>query len=208
MMFAYIIQGIVYGFAAATQPGPFQTYLILQTLKQGWQRTLPMVLAPLLSDGPIIVLVLLLLTQVPVWLVQLLEVAGGVFVIYLAVQAWKSWAKHDSIPDGATTTSNRRTVFQAALVNLLNPAPYLFWSLVTGPILLTGWRETPANGIAMLGAFYLTMLTACTAIILLFGMANRFGVKTTRVLQLLSVLALGSFGLYHIGLGVWAYCHA
>jgi len=147
---------------------------------------------------------LLILTRVPVWLVQLLEVAGGIFVVYLAVQAWKSWRTHHSIPDTRTASNSRRTVFQAAFVNLLNPAPYLFWSLVTGPILLTGWREAPANAIGMLSAFYLTMMIACTAIIVLFGMANRFGVKVTRVLQLLSAPALGSFGLYHMvaGLGL------
>lgn len=203
-MLGYIIQGMVYGFAAATQPGPFQTFLILRTLSQGWRQTLPMVLAPLLSDGPIIVLVLVILTQVPLWLVQTLEIVGGVFVVYLAAQGWKAWRRCDSVPVAAAAPGSGRTVFQAALVNLLNPGPYLFWSLVTGPILLMGWREEPVYGIAMLAGFYLTMTTACTAIIMLFGMADRFGAKATKALQLLSVLALGGFGIYHIGAGLWA----
>ena len=202
MVFAYILQGMAYGFAAATQPGPFQTYLILQALKRGWKRTLPMALAPLLSDGPIILLVLLVLTQVPLWLVRSLRVAGGFFLIYLAIGAWRTWRGHHSIPDTSTTSTSRRTVFQAALVNLLNPAPYLFWSLVTGPILLTGWREAPANGIALLGAFYVTMLSACTIIILLFAMASRFSTRATRFMQLFSTIALAGFGLYQIGGGV------
>ncbi|MBK7455571.1 MAG: hypothetical protein IPJ46_18150 [Anaerolineales bacterium] len=42
--------GIGYGLAAASQPGPFQTYLISQTLTRGWKRTLPAALAPLVSD--------------------------------------------------------------------------------------------------------------------------------------------------------------
>ncbi len=201
-MLAYIIQGVTYGFAAAAQPGPFQTYLISQTLRQGWRRTLPMVAAPLLSDGPILVLVLLILSRVPAWWVQLLEIAGGVFVVYLAVVAWRSWRRDNTIP-GSASAGSPRSVFQAALVNLLNPAPYLFWSLVTGPILLTGWREAPINGIGMLAGFYLTMVTACGAIIMLFAMANRLGVKVARGLQLLSALALAGFGLYRICVGVF-----
>jgi threonine/homoserine/homoserine lactone efflux protein len=55
-MWLYILQGIGYGFAAAAQPGPFQTYLISQTLIKGWKPTLPAAFAPFLSDGPIIAL--------------------------------------------------------------------------------------------------------------------------------------------------------
>lgn len=160
-----------------------------------------MVFAPLVSDGPIISLVLLVLTQVPVWLVQTLEIAGGIFVTYLAFQAWRSWRAHHSLPDGENSSRSRRTLFQAALVNVLNPAPYLFWSLVTGPILLTGWREAPSNAIGMLIAFYATMTAGCTAIIVLFGLTAQLGVKATRFLQMVSTLALAGFGLYHIVIG-------
>lgn len=46
-MTTYLILGITYAFAAAMQPGPFQTYVIAQTLSRGWKRTLPAAFAPL-----------------------------------------------------------------------------------------------------------------------------------------------------------------
>lgn len=205
-MISYIIQGVAYGFAAAAQPGPFQTYLISQTLVRGWRRTLPMIAAPLLSDGPILVLVLLVLSQMPVWWVPLLETAGGIFVVYLGAGAWLSWRRRYPIRNSGMEGS-RRSVFHAAVVNLLNPSPYLFWSLVTGPILLTAWRETPAKGIGMLVAFYSTMLGACLVIIMFFGLAHRLGLRVTRSLQLAAALALAGFGLYHISRGIWLCWH-
>src|SRR5688500_16389761 len=92
-MWPYILQGIVYGFAAAAQPGPLQTYLISQTLRTGWKRTLPAAFAPLLSDGPIIALSLLILSQIAPWLQRTLHIAGGLFVLYLAYDVYKPW-KH------------------------------------------------------------------------------------------------------------------
>ena len=138
-MWLYIVQGIGYGFAAAVQPGPFQTYLISQTLTKGWKRTLPAALAPLVSDGPIIAFCLLVLSQVPAWLQRFLYIAGGLFVLYLAHSAYKSWKNFD--PNLASAeTGTQQSVLKAALINMLNPNPYIFWSLVTGPILLAGWR--------------------------------------------------------------------
>src|SRR5215216_5195710 len=94
-MWLYIIQGLGYGFAAAVQPGPFQTYLISQTLSKGWKQTLPAALAPLLSDEPIITLCLLVLSQVPAWLQRFLYIAGGLFILYLAFGAYSSWKIFD-----------------------------------------------------------------------------------------------------------------
>ena len=141
-MTAYLILGMTYAFAAAVQPGPFLTFLISRTLTNGWRRTIPAAFAPLLSDGPIIVLVLLVLSQMPGWLVQALQVAGGVFLLYLALGAFKTWRNYKA-KDANEFDSTRQTVFKAVVVNLLNPAPYLGWSLVMGPLLLKGWREAP-----------------------------------------------------------------
>jgi hypothetical protein len=64
-MLPFFLQGLTLGFAAGAQPGPFQTYLISQTLSQGWRRAWIAAFGPLLSDGPIVALVLLVLSQIP-----------------------------------------------------------------------------------------------------------------------------------------------
>ncbi|MDO8836583.1 MAG: LysE family transporter, partial [Vicinamibacterales bacterium] len=86
-MTTYAILGATYAFAAAAQPGQFQAYLIAQTLSHGWRRAIPITLAPVLSDLPIVALVLVALTQVPPVFLHGLRVVGGFFLIYLAAQA-------------------------------------------------------------------------------------------------------------------------
>ena len=200
-MSTYLILGMAYAFAAAVQPGPLQTYLISQTLSHGWRRTLPAAFSPLISDGPVIVLVLLVLSRVPVWLVQGLRLAGGVFVLYLAWGAVKAWRGYDAQQMAPAPSS----LLRAALVNVLNPNPYISWSLVLGPLLLKGWREAPANGVALLAAFYGTMVLSLAGTIVLFAAARNLGPRVTRALIGLSSVALACFGCYLLwsGVGGW-----
>ena len=118
----YLIQGIGYGFAAAVQPGPFQTYVIAQTLNSGWRNTLPAALAPLVSDGPIIALVLLVLSQVPEWMQRFLYVASGLFVLYLAANAFIGW-RNFGTADVAAIPSTQQSLLRAAMMNVLIPGP-------------------------------------------------------------------------------------
>jgi len=202
-MIEYLLLGTTFGFAAAVQPGPFTAYLISRALTQGWRRTLPAIFAPLLSDGPIALLVLLVLTRMPAGLVQWLHLFGGAFVLYLAVGAWRSWRDFDAA--AATPTSTERSLFEAATVNLLNPNPYLGWSLVLGPLLLKGWHESPAHGIAVVASFYGTMIAGFAGIVLLFHLARGAGPRITRALVGASALALAGFGAYQLWLGTAAW---
>jgi threonine/homoserine/homoserine lactone efflux protein len=197
----YVIQGIGYGFAAAVQPGPFQTYIISQTLNNGWRRTLPAAFAPLISDGPIIVLVLLVLSQVPDWLQQFLYIASGLFILYLAWSVFTAWRNFNPM-DLVTAQASQQSVLRAAMMNALSPGPYIYWSLVTGPILLTGWREAPINGIGFLVGFYLAIIVSLGGIILLFGTARQLGPKVNRALLGISAVALVCFGLHQLWQGI------
>ena len=200
-MWIYLLQGIGYGLAAASQPGPFQTYIISQTLTRGWKRTLPAALAPLVSDGPIILVCLLVLSQVPAWLQRFLYIAGGLFILYLAFGTFKSWKNFDSQSPQPESTGGQ-SVLKAALMNALNPNPYIFWTLVTGPILLKGWRETPIYGIGFLAGFYITLISGLAALTLIFGTVARIGPKINRILLGGSAIVLFCFGLYQLWLGV------
>ena len=206
MMF-YLLSGITYAFAAAVQPGPFQSYLISQTLSIGWRRTLPAAFAPLLSDGPIIVLTVILLSRIPGWLINVLQCAGGIFLLSLAVHAWKTWKNFDS-ENINHPASSRKTLIEAMLVNFLNPAPYLGWSLVMGPLLLKGWRESTLNGIALLLGFYTTMVLSQMGIVLLFARAGKLGVQVNRALLCLSAIGLMCFGLYQLWSGIMSLSYA
>ncbi|MCB0119808.1 MAG: LysE family transporter [Anaerolineales bacterium] len=201
-MLIYLFQGIGYGFAAASQPGPFQAFLVSQSLTRGWKRALPGALAPLVSDGPIILLCVLVLSQLPDWLQQVMYILGGLFVLYLAYGAFKSWRDYDetiSHPE----LSNQQTILKAALTNALSPGAYLFWMFITGPLLVQGWRETPIHGVALLVGFYATLISGLAVIIVIFGSAARLGPKLNRALLGISSIVLFGFGLYQLWKGIF-----
>jgi threonine/homoserine/homoserine lactone efflux protein len=206
----YVIQGIGYGFAAAVEPGPFQTYLIAQALSKGWRRALPAALAPLVSDGPIVALVLLVLSQVPETFQRVLYIAGGLFILYLAQNAFLAWRDFDVAPP-VSAQSGQQSLLKAAMMNALSPGPYMYWSLVTGPVLLAGWREAPANGVGFLAGFYVAIVASLAGIIVLFGTARQLGPRVTRTLLGISAVALVGFGVYQLWLGIsgWVVgqCH-
>ncbi len=194
-MLAYLLLGITYAFAAAAQPGVFQTYIISQSLAHGWRRALPAALAPFVSDIPVVTLTLFVLTRLPTDFAVWIRMAGGLFVLYLAWGGYRAWRTYDpaKLPP---PPSGRESVLKAALVNVLNPNPYIAWSLVLGPLLLKGWREAPSHGLALVAAFYTTIIVSTAAIIVLFGTARKLGPRVSRALVGISAAALACFGAY------------
>jgi threonine/homoserine/homoserine lactone efflux protein len=194
-MLFYIIFGLTYGFAAAVQPGPLQTYFISQALKIGWKRTLPATFAPVITDLPIAVLVILLLSRMPIWLEQVLHL---LYLAYGTFMAYKSFNVNKTVE----VQSSKTTVLKAVFVNFLSPGPYLGWSLVLGPLMLEGWRKAPANGIALVVSFYGIMILTSMVIIILFSAAKNLGPRVDRIMILLSAIALACFGFYQLWLGI------
>ena len=202
-MLPYLIFGITYGFAAAAQPGQFQAYVVSQSLANGWRRTFPVAFAPILSDMPIVPLAMFILANVPTLLIHLLQLAGGLFLLYLAAGAVTACRNYRS-PDAAPASSAQQTVIKAAVVNLLNPNPYIGWALVMGPLLLKAWREAPANGIALVVSFYVTMIVMTLGIVLLFSAARTLGPRIARLLVGFSAAGLAGFGFYQLWSGTTA----
>ncbi len=199
-MFAYLLQGMALGISGAASPGPFQAFLLSQTMRNGWRRTLPAALAPLFSDGPIIALVLLALTRLPDGFLRALQVAGGLFILYLAWSAYRV-ARGPIDPVGGPAESGQRSLAKAIVMNALNPNPYLFWGIVAGPILLDGWRRSASLGVSFVVGFYGALVGGFAALVILFATAGRLGSRVRRVLNGLSAVALFLFGLYQLWQG-------
>jgi threonine/homoserine/homoserine lactone efflux protein len=199
-MLAFILQGLTLGFAAGAQPGPFKAYLFSQTLSQGWRRSWPAAFAPLVSDGPIVALVLLVLSQVPDWFQRVLQIVGGLFLLYIAWGAYRSWMTFSPQVE-ALDQSAPQSLLRAAVMNVLSPGPYLFWSLVIGPRVVSTWRVSPVNALAIVVSFYIAMTGMNTAFVLLFGQAARFGDNVRKVMLGLSGIALAAFGIFQLWQG-------
>ncbi len=200
-MWAFLIQGFSLGLSATASPGPFQAYIIAQSVRNGWKRTLPAALAPLMSDGPIIALVLLVLANLPPDLIRAIRIVGGLFVLYLAArafQAFRNFPKSSIEPPDAA----RQSLSQAAVMNFLSPGPYLFWSLLGGPILLSGWEQSPGHAVAFLVGFYTAMVGGLALFIGLFGAARQLGPRVSRALLGISALAMSGLGVYQIWQGI------
>jgi len=202
LLWGTLVQGIGYGLTAAVQPGPYQTYLISQSLQRGWRRSLHVALAPLISDGPIIALAMLLLTRLPDGWERILYLVGGTYVLTLAWGAYRAWRDYDVAEPQADAPLVGQSVLRAGLMNALSPGPYLFWGLVTGPILLSSWRESPVNAVGFLAGFYGTMVLTLVGLIVLFSTARRLGPKVTRVMVGVSAAVLGAFGIFQVWQGL------
>jgi len=203
-MFAYLTRGLILGFSAAAQPGPFQAYLLSQTIANGWRRTLLAAFAPLLSDGPIIILVLLVLTRMPDWFLSGMQVLGGLFLLFLAWGAYRSF-KNIASMDVPTAASTNQSIIKAALMNGLSPNPYIFWGMIGGPLLIAGWRQSPTHGLSFMVGFYVMLIGGFVGFIALFAIAKNLDSRISRILSVISALALLLFGLYQLWLGIGVF---
>ena len=204
LLVRFFAQGAALGLTAAATPGSLQTLLISETLLGGIQRGARVTLAPLITDAPIIVAVLFVLQRVPPIVVQILSLAGGVFVLYLAWGLWKQWRQGQQVTvavEGAQPIG-WNGLWRASIVNWLNPNPYLFWTLVGGPTLIAALDQSVWYGVAFLVGMYSVFIGGMLLIAVVFHQARRLGPRMVRGLLLISIGILVVFGVLLIQRGL------
>lgn len=127
-----IIAALTLGITAGLKPGPLGIYVIHQTLLHGTRSGLLASFAPFVSDGPIILGSFLLVNSFKQFetFIMLISVLGALYIAYIAI---KIITISPAPQQPATAPSSFLT---AVKINLLNPAPYIFWSTVGGTYLL------------------------------------------------------------------------
>lgn len=127
-----IIAALTLGITAGLKPGPLGIYVIHQTLSHGARSGLLASFAPFVSDGPIILGSFLLVNSFKQFdsFITLISVAGALYIAFIAV---KLLMAGPVVQQPATAPAGFLT---AVRINLLNPAPYIFWSTVGGTYLL------------------------------------------------------------------------
>ena len=194
---AFVLPAIGLGLSAAVIPGPLLAYLFSTILTRGARMALLVVLAPLLTDAPIIVLMTFVLGQLPPAALQLIQAAGGCLLLSIAWGASQQ-AQSDSLltlsPDQASHSRGAPRVLLTAVLMNLSPGPWLFWATVNGPLLLSALEASTLHGLAFLLAFYGVFLGGLCLWIGLFHRLRQVGARYLRGMILAAALLLLWFG--------------
>jgi threonine/homoserine/homoserine lactone efflux protein len=193
------LEGAWLGLSAAAAPGPLQAYLLAQSVRNGAARTVPVACVPLVTDPPLIAVVLAALAQLPPGLVRGLGILGGVVVLWLGAGALRAALAPPAPPEGRPPPAG---FVRAFLVNFTNPNAWLWWSGAAGPILVAAWHASPWRAAAFLAGFYLLLVGGNVLFVLLAARVARAGPGLSRGLGALSGAALLLFGGWRLARGI------
>ena len=203
-MIPIFVQGALLGISAALSPGPFQSLIIAESLVGGWRRAAPITFAPLIADIPIAGILVFTLTQVPGTFLVFVRLAGGVFLLFLA---WQLWGQIQEGPcdDPRDRAEKRRSGFLwGVLMLFLSPGPYLFWSLINGPILLEALDLSIWHAIVFLASFYFFSIGGLISIAYVLSRLGGLNRHTRRKLQVSSLVLMLVIALFLIQQGLFA----
>ncbi|MCO4747044.1 MAG: LysE family translocator [Proteobacteria bacterium] len=147
-MIPWLIAGAILGLAAGLSPGPMTALVIGQTLQFGRSEGFKVAIAPVLTDGPLLVLTAWLahrLTGADT-ILGLISLAGAGFLTLLAVESFRAEPPNPTVEAGSLK--------KALLTNVLNPHPYVFWITVGGPTVAASWAEGPQASVAFCAGFF------------------------------------------------------
>jgi len=153
-----LLLGLTLGIGAGVAPGPLLAVVIRTTLEGGFGAGARVALGPLLTDVPIIVVAVVLASALPDEALAALGIAGGLFLLWLGLDALRDVpapveaAVGERVAIGAAGSLRR-----GAVVNLLNPHPWVFWIAVGVPILGDG---SVADGVLFVVPFYVMLIGA------------------------------------------------
>lgn len=207
-----LLQGFGYGFLAGVTIGPFLGYVINVVLTRGWRGSWALIAVPVVVDTPIILTMLFILSEVPEFVLDVMSIVGGGFVLWLGISTWRENQRTGGTRSGMATQNNHQHhdgvtlsgIFtRGLLVNALNPAPYLFWSTVAGPQLLRGIEQGGAGyALGFLIAYYSIFLTLIFALMLAIERLGEVNDRFHRYLLPVTIVLLLVLGIGLLGTGV------
>jgi len=191
-----LIAGLVIGLGSGVSPGPLLVLAITTTLRRGLRAGLLVACGPLVSDALIIGLSVTVVTNLPDRVAAALAFVGAVVVATFGVLTLReardadvaSLRTHDATEQsGRFAALASHPLAHATVINLVNPAPWLFW-ITAGSALLVGfWNQAPAVAFAYLVAFYVGLVGSKALVVM--GIAAGRHRLSTRGYQLLLAAA-------------------
>ncbi|MBN2654493.1 MAG: LysE family translocator [Nitrospirae bacterium] len=197
MMVYFLTLGTLIGLSSGFTPGPLFALVISETLRHGVKSGIKIAVAPILTDLPIIIAAMFLMSKISGSdaILGFISISGCIFLSYMAYECFKSKSLNIDV-----NTTAERSLSKGMLANILNPSPYIFWLSVGGPIMTKAINQGICAFLSFTISFYLFLVGSKIMIAILLGRSKDFFkgkiyVYTMRFLGLLLV-SLASMLLY------------
>lgn len=165
-----LVAGLVFGLSGGISPGPLLTLVISETLNHGVGAGVRVAAAPLITDLPIVGVVLLVLSRLtdvdPV--LGVVSLAGAAFLGVLGVRLLAFRGADLEQDKGAP-----RSLAKGVTTNFLNPNPYLFWATIGGPIVVRAAAEGIVVAATFVVVFYLMLVGSKVAVAAVVGRSRQ-----------------------------------
>jgi threonine/homoserine/homoserine lactone efflux protein len=151
----FLFIGLLLGLSSGISPGPLLTLVIAETLRYGLGAGIRVAITPFITDLPIILLTLIILSRLAnyEWLLGVISLVGG---IVLLIMGFDCLMARGVVTAGEAARSN--SLIKGILANLLNPHPYLFWFSVGAPLMTQALGQNAAALIGFIVGFYLFLV--------------------------------------------------
>jgi threonine/homoserine/homoserine lactone efflux protein len=182
--FSLLMTGIIFGLSGGLTPGPLFTFIISETLKYGMREGIKIALVPLLSDLPIVVLALFVVSGLSGLdtVIGLISFCGALYLIYLAVEGIRFKGTSADV-----IAVKPKSVRKGITINLLNPNPYIFWFTIGAPTVISGAEISTIAPVAFIAGMYLFLVGSKIILAVLVGksrhiLKSRIYIYTIRIL--------------------------
>jgi len=151
----FLIMGLVLGLSAGLAPGPLLTLVVSETLRYHVGAGIRVALAPLISDLPIVLVSVGILSTMTDFEAVLggISLVGGAVVFRMGIHAVKTRPLVIE-PE----KSGHNALAKGVLVNVFSPHPYLFWISVGAPLTHRAMAVNTAAAAAFITGFYLLLV--------------------------------------------------
>ena len=183
---SFLFSGLVFGLSGGLSPGPLLTLVISETLKHGAKEGIKVSIAPLLTDLPIVLVTILILSRLAdiLPLLGVVSLLGSAFLIYLG---------YDSLSfkgvDIDVQQIPPQSVRKGVAVNFLNPSPYMFWFTIGAPMVIKALNTSVYSALLFILCFYVFLVGSKVLVAVVIG-KSRFFLKSKNYIYTIRFLGL------------------
>jgi threonine/homoserine/homoserine lactone efflux protein len=192
--------GAFLGLTAGLSPGPLLAITISETLQHGKWEGIKVAMSPLITDIPIVLFILFLLSHLVSsnFVIGIIAFLGASYLIYSGVESLK--VEKNSFE---FESEKKNALKKGIIVNFGNPHPYIFWLSIGGPIIFKSLNTHIWATFLFILGFY-SLLVGSKVIVTLIVERSKYFIKSKYYFSIIHILGIAQilFGLTFIKMGL------